>query len=196
MRLKWFALGVTATVIALTAAAYVYLEKGFADTRADITPGPLDSWLGTAMDASTDRHAPKLTNPVLDTEENLLAAARLYTSNCLLCHGGADGVRSDLGDAVLPPAPQFFGSDPPDMMEDQNFYIIKHGIRMTAMPAWGKLLSEQQVWQTVLLLKHIHDKSVPQAVEQELKKKPQPPTSVCRAVLHMDARRFENTSAS
>ncbi len=170
MRLKWFVIGVLVTLVALAAGAYLYLEKGFVDARADIGPSVLDSWLGAAMDASTGRHAPRITSPVPDTQENLLDAARTYASRCAGCHGRPDGQGSKIGEAFMPPAPQFFGDDPPDLRPNENFYIIKHGVRMTAMPAWEKLLGDDQIWQAVLLLKHINDKSVPPPIQQELSK--------------------------
>ena len=166
--MKWFVLGIIVTLIVLSAAAYIYLAQGFVSARADVKPGMMDSWLGSAMDASTSRHAPKLTNPAPDTQETLLAGAKIYASSCGICHGTPADHDSKLGKSFYPPVPQFFGDDPPDMKENENFYIIKHGVRMTAMPAWGDLLSDQQIWQTVALLKHIDQKSVPAEVQQEL----------------------------
>ncbi len=168
MRGKWFAFGVVATLIALAACAYVYFEKGFVDARADIEPGFLDRLLGPAMDASTGRHAPKAMNPGPDNQANLLAGAQTYRSRCAICHGGPSGGASELGEAFNPAAPQFFGKEPPDMMENENFYIIKHGVRMTAMPAWEHLLTDEQIWQTVAVLKRINDKKLPPDVAQEL----------------------------
>lgn len=166
--MKLFVLGIIVTLVALALGAYIYLEHGFVSARADVKPGTMDSWLGSAMDASTSRHAPKVTNPSPDTQETLLAGAKLYGSRCGVCHGTPADHDSKLGMAFYPPAPQFFGDDPPDMKENENFYIIKHGVRMTAMPAWTDLLNDQQIWQTVALLKHIDQKNVPAAVQQEL----------------------------
>lgn len=170
MNVKWFILGIIATLIALSAATYVYLEKGFVSIRADVKPGALDDWLGSAMDASTKRNAPKMMNPVPDTPDALLASAKLYGSSCGICHGSPAEKNSKIGEAFSPPAPQFFGDDPPAMKENENFYIIKHGVRMTAMPAWGNLLSDQQTWQAVNLLKHINDKDLSPAITEELNK--------------------------
>jgi mono/diheme cytochrome c family protein len=44
-----------------------------------------------------------------------------------------------------------------DMPENQNFYILQHGIRWTAMPGWKTVLSDQQIWQLVTILSHMHD---------------------------------------
>jgi thiosulfate dehydrogenase len=173
MYVKWFVLGMIVILVAISAAAYVYLEQGFVSIRADAGPSPLDRWLGSAMDASAERHAPNVANPAPDNEATLAAAAKVYASRCGECHGTPAERESPLGRAFNPPAPQFFSDDPPDMKENENFYIIKHGVRMTAMPAWNDLLSDEQIWQTVTLLKHINNKSVPAAVEQELNT-PQP----------------------
>src|SRR6185312_5609084 len=134
MKVTWFVLGIVATLVALSAAAYIYMEQGFVSAIADVPAGALDGWLGSAMDASTARHAPKMTNPVADTPDALLAGAKIYGSRCSICHGSPGDKESLLGGSLNPPAPQFFGDDPPDMAENENYYIIKHGVRMTGMP--------------------------------------------------------------
>ena len=47
------------------------------------------------------------------------------------------------------------------MPENQNFYIIQHGIRLSGMPAWKPVLNEQQMWQVTTFLSHM-DKLPPQ----------------------------------
>lgn len=40
----------------------------------------------------------------------------------------------------------------PDMTENQNFYIIEHGVHWTGMPAWGNTLSDEEIWKLVTFL--------------------------------------------
>jgi mono/diheme cytochrome c family protein len=94
------------------------------------------------------RAAPKVTNPLAADEANLVAGARIYRDHCALCHGSPAYPKSLLADSLNPPAPQFV-NDIADMPENENFYILQHGIRWTAMPSWKDALSEQQIWQTV-----------------------------------------------
>ena len=61
------------------------------------------------------------------------------------------------------------------MAENQNFYIIQHGIRWTGMPAWNKTLSENQTWQLVTFLSNIE--KLPPAALKEL----EPPAIPLRA---------------
>jgi mono/diheme cytochrome c family protein len=51
------------------------------------------------------------------------------------------------------------------MPEHQNFYIIEHGVRLSGMPAWGKILNQQQVWQLTTFLSHM-DKLPPDVEAQ------------------------------
>jgi len=74
-----------------------------------------------------------------------------------------------MGKAEYPPAPQFV-HDPADMPENQNFYIIAHGVRLTAMPGWEGVLNQDQTWKVTTFLSHM-DK-LPSAVEKEWKSNP------------------------
>ncbi len=165
---KGFWLGVLVTLLALCAAGYIYFEAGFVSIRADTGPAFLDRWLGAAMDASTRRHAPSLPNPVPANESNLVDGARLYIDKCAGCHGSPVNPDSDLGRSFSPRVPQFFGKDPPDMPAHQDSYIIKHGVRMTAMPAWGNVMADSEIWQVIDLLQNL--KHLPDAAQQELRK--------------------------
>jgi mono/diheme cytochrome c family protein len=49
--------------------------------------------------------------------------------------------------------------------DSQLFWLIKHGIRNTGMPAWGGMLSDDEIWQIVSLLKNSQD--LPPSVETE-----------------------------
>jgi mono/diheme cytochrome c family protein len=161
--MKGFLFGI-ATMIVILALGVSCALLGFVSMRADNPPSKVETTLATrAMDASVARAAPKLTNPVTADEANLVAASRLYSDHCTLCHGDPAHPKSPLADSLNPPAPQFT-NDMADMPENQNFYIIQHGIRWTAMPGWKTVLSEQQTWQLVTLLSHMHD--LPPAAKQ------------------------------
>ena len=161
--MKGFILGVVAMVVIL-ALGLLFALLGFVSMRADNPPSKMETALaGHAMDASVARAAPKLTNPVGVDEANLVAGARLYAEHCTLCHGDPAHPKSALADSLNPLAPQFT-NDMADMPENQNFYIIQHGIRWTAMPGWKNVLSEQQTWQLVTFLSHMNN--LPAAVKQ------------------------------
>ncbi len=161
--MKGFIIGVVTSALIL-ALGVVFALKGFVDMCADNPPSKMETTLaGHAMDASVARAAPKVPNPIPADEASLTAGARLYRDHCSLCHGDPAHPKSPLTDTLNPPPPQFM-VDMADMPENQNFYILQHGIRWTAMPGWKNVLSEQQIWQTVTFLSHIRD--LPPAAKQ------------------------------
>ena len=53
--------------------------------------------------------------------------------------------------AFYPPVPQLI-LDPLDDPEWHTYYAIRTGIRYTGMPAWGKALSDQDIWKVTAFL--------------------------------------------
>src|SRR5277367_3262738 len=145
------------TIILLLAVVLLFALLGFVNMSADHPPSRLEGAIaGHVTDASISRSAAKLTNPIAADEASLVAGARLYREHCTLCHGDPAHPKAQLNDSLNPPAPQFM-DDKADMPENENFFILQHGIRWTAMPGWKNVLSDQQIWQLVTLLSHMSD---------------------------------------
>jgi len=152
--LKFF-LGFAVAVVVVLAASFCYVRFGFVDPRSDIPVGWLESRIAMpALDSAVDRRAPETHNPIQPTDANLIAGMKIYQSNCAGCHGDIQHPHAAFGDAFYPRAPQFV-EDAPDMPENQNLYIIQHGIRLSGMPAWKGALSEQETWQVATFLSHM-----------------------------------------
>ena len=80
----------------------------------------------------------------------IAAGARSYAALCVGCHL-APGVRhSELRPGLYPHPPNLAEQPPPDAR--RAFWIVKHGIKMSAMPAWGKTLDDAAIWDIVAFL--------------------------------------------
>lgn len=153
--MKGFMLGILLTIAVIIAVGLFVAETGRVDMRADQTPPQIERRLaGGAMDASVDRNAPKVTNPLQPTNENLIGGATVYLDHCALCHGDPAHPKSALGESLYPRAPQFM-TDAADMGDQDNYYITVHGIRWTGMPGWKSVLKDQDIWQVVTFLAHM-----------------------------------------
>jgi thiosulfate dehydrogenase len=160
MMLKFF-IGFVTAVLVLSIAGFGYVRFGFIDPRADLPVNWLESKVAMpSLDASVDRHAGEIQNPLQPTDANLIAGMKVYQANCASCHGDIQQPHGALAEAFYPRAPQF-AEDAADMPENQNFYIIQHGIRLSGMPAWKQALSDEQTWQVTTFLSHM-DKLSPQ----------------------------------
>ncbi len=150
-----FLLGVIVTLVVLVLGALGFALLGFLPTNASVEPPGWERHIAMgAVDASTERHAPRVSNPLTPTDQNLEDGMKLYTMNCTVCHGTLDKKPSTLATSFYPPVPNLI-ADPPDDPEWHIFYTIRTGIRYTGMPAWDKTLSEQDMWKITLFLSHM-----------------------------------------
>jgi mono/diheme cytochrome c family protein len=163
--MRGFFTGILLTLLVMGALGFLAVKKGYMDFNADQEPGFLErKFAMEAVDSSTDRHAPDVKNPMVANDENLAAGAKLYIAHCAGCHGVPSNPDSQFGRSFYPTVPAFF-KDFPDMADNQNFYIIQHGIRWTGMPGWNKTLSETQMWQLVTFLGNME--KLPPAAKKE-----------------------------
>jgi mono/diheme cytochrome c family protein len=159
--MRRFLLGFVAAVVIVLVAEFLWVRLGFVNSRADAPESAFERRVAMpSLDASLDRHAPEARNPLQATDDSLLAGMKIYQTNCAGCHGDIHQRHQSFGDALYPRAPQFM-EDAPDMPENENFYIVQHGIRLTGMPAFGNSLNQQEAWQVVTFLSHM-DKLSPQ----------------------------------
>src|ERR1700680_1805476 len=130
-----FALGVIVTLLVLILGGLGFAMLGFFPTAANVDPPPLDRRRAMgAVDASMERHAPRINNPLTPTDPNLEDGMKLYTMNCALCHASLVRNPPALDNAFYPPPPNL-SSTPPDDPEGHLFYTIRTGVRYTGMPA-------------------------------------------------------------
>lgn len=150
-----FFLGFAVAVIVVLLTGFLCVRFGWMDPRADIPVNSFERRIAMpSLDAAVDRRAPETQNPIQPADSNLTAGMNIYQVDCASCHGDIHHPHGMLADALYPRAPQFV-EDAPDMPENQNFYIIQHGIRLSGMPAWKQSLSDQQMWQVTTFLSHM-----------------------------------------
>jgi thiosulfate dehydrogenase len=153
---RGFVLGVVTALVALALCIYLGIEAGLVPANADVKPSRLERWMAhTSLEASLRREAPAGPNPVALTDENLIAGIRLYAANCAVCHGGWNGEPSKIALGIYQRPPQLAKDGVEDDPEGVTYWKVDHGIRFTAMPAFGRTLDDEQIWQLALFLKHM-----------------------------------------
>lgn len=162
-----FLLGVIVTLVVLCVGFFVYTRMGFAPIAADVPAGGAEAFLlGGALDPAVEHHAPHTDFPIEVNNANLVTGMKLYIMNCAVCHGEMDKKPSAVGQAMYPKAPQFIqrnrGLHDPGWF---THYEITHGIRRTGMPAFGKLLSNDDIWKVTAFLENI-GKLPPEVLQQ------------------------------
>ena len=168
--LKGFLAGVLCTLLGLTLGAFLFAKMGWIPANAD---SPAPAWekrfAHTALNAWLERNTPAQENPVKVSDETLLEGMKLYSSNCAGCHGDRNGV-SEFGRSFYPPTPQFTSGKVPHDPDAILHTQIARGTRMTGMPAYGKMLQDEEIWKLVSFIKKLND--LPPAVAEVWKKGP------------------------
>jgi mono/diheme cytochrome c family protein len=148
-----FLSGVVFTLAFIAAAGYAAVVLGVASAGADAKPPALEKWAArTSLEAAMSREDAGYVNPLQPTDANLVAGVKLYGANCAVCHGAADGKPSTLSRGFYIKAPQLATDGVEDDPEKMTYWKLEHGIRFSAMPAFGATLSSDQLWQLTMFL--------------------------------------------
>lgn len=167
--MKAFLLGLVAAIVVLPLGAAGIFRFGLADVHAD-TPPPAweDRILKGAVHASVARAAADVLMPHPSTEGQMVEGGELYMRGCAGCHGEL-GKPFAKDTSNYPPVPQLphLGTA---YTEAQIYWVVKHGIRMTAMSAYGRFYSEDQLWSIAAFLHNI--RTLPAGVTEQILSKP------------------------
>ena len=74
---------------------------------------------------------------------------KLFGTDCSACHGYSGRKPTDAGRWMYPRAAYLGSADVQRYSERELFWIVKNGIRLSGMPAFGKVESDQQIWNLV-----------------------------------------------
>jgi ketosteroid isomerase-like protein/mono/diheme cytochrome c family protein len=91
--------------------------------------------------------------PLLDEEALIRAGAGNYDAMCSGCHLAPDMAETELSRGLYPAPPNLAQSDMVDPAA--AFWTIKHGIKTSGMPAWGKSMEDSDIWGMVALLQRL-----------------------------------------
>lgn len=130
------------------------IGMGAYDIAADVPHWSLTkSIMEKVRTGSIARRAAGIEVPTLANKALVTSGAGNYDAMCAGCHL-KPGVGSTEMSRGLYPAPPNLGEKPPDDPA-AAFWVIKHGIKMTGMPAWGKSMEDKYVWGLVAFLNEL-----------------------------------------
>jgi mono/diheme cytochrome c family protein len=144
------------SVLLVTAGfAGIYIYIGAYNIAAD---APHSRFVYSTLDALRERaiaaHSRDITPPAdLNDPKRIAAGAGLYNEMCTGCHLGPGMEKSEMSQGLYPPAPELTAGN--KHTPEQMFWIIKHGVKLTAMPAWGKTHDDRLIWDMVGLIRQL-----------------------------------------
>lgn len=153
MRRFFVSFAFLALLLLIGGLAFIY--SGVYDIAATDPHLPLVRWaLEKARIQSVKAHAKGVVAPRgLDDPAKILVGTEHFAAHCAICHGAPGVPKGDVARGLYP--------QPPSLSEAAKlytpaelFWILKHGIKMTGMPAWSDH-SDEELWATVAFLEKL-----------------------------------------
>lgn len=142
-------------IVIIVGGFFGYIHSGWFNVAAtQDNPGWIDYILVTVRKNSISSRVDQVRMPDnvdLADPKRIAVGAKHYEEMCAVCHLRPGEKNSETRQGLNP--------QPPDLPRiakylepDEEFWAVKHGIRMTAMPAWGPTHSDRKIWDIVSFL--------------------------------------------
>lgn len=148
-------LAVAILCLVVVAGAAVFVYSGIYNAGADDPhTRPMFALMQTVRSRSIHARSQDIPVPKLDDEQLILKGAGQYAAMCTGCHLKPGMTDSEIRSGLYP--------QPPNLSEvrvepQDAFWVIKHGLKMSAMPAWGLTHDDDTIWSMVAFLQKLPD---------------------------------------
>ena len=117
---------------------------------------PVYALLETVRDRSVQTRAASLQVPDLSDPARVVQGSGNYQAMCAGCHLAPGMAATELSQGLYPA--------PPDLTKTavspaEAFWAIKHGIKSSGMPAWGKSMQDEHIWNLAAFLQELPELS-------------------------------------
>ena len=151
------------TIAAIGATIAVIVHHG---VSARTAPTEMESLLARSVRRlAIPRGARDLSNPLKLTPLVLQEGRDHFADHCATCHANDGSGKTEMGPNFYPNVPDMREPRTQNLRDGEIFYIIKNGVRLTGMPAWGDEKDEEDNWKLVHFIRHL-PKITPAEIEQ------------------------------
>jgi len=165
MTMKIVLTAVLTLLATLAVGAGVIHGGGLTNFAAD---EPHAGWINDVIAFTRERfiaaRSSDLEVPALDDPRKIADGAEHYVAMCSGCHLGPGVPDTEIRRGLYPQPPELAqpaghagGHDHSELQQaaKRQFWIVKHGIKMTGMPAWGATHDDEAIWSLVAFLKKL-----------------------------------------
>jgi mono/diheme cytochrome c family protein len=146
---------VTGSLLVLLGVAAVGTYAGLYNIAADVPHLQPVYWLfETVRERSVAARARDIVVPNdLDESSRISKGAGQYADMCSGCHLAPGMERTEISRGLYPRAPELRRKT--DLTPAEQFWIVKHGVKMTGMPAWGVTHDDELLWDVVAFVRKL-----------------------------------------
>lgn len=120
-------------------------------------PGSLETRMANrAKHFLISRASRQIVPPIpADKKASIAEGDTLYGIDCSMCHGRDGHAKTDMGRWMYPRAVDLTSAEAQSFSDRELFWTIKNGIRLSGMPAFGKVESDEHIWDLVYFLRSL-----------------------------------------
>jgi len=146
---------VASALLVLVGVAAIWIYAGLYNIAADVPhPQPVYWLLETIGDRSVAARARDVVVPKnLNDPSRISRGAGQYADMCSGCHLAPGMKRTEISRGLYPRAPELRHKT--DLTPAEQFWIVKHGVKMTGMPAWGVTHDDELLWDVVAFVRKL-----------------------------------------
>lgn len=144
-----------ALLVSLLLAVLAILGLGFGFSRASLSalsePGRFETYVAAKAKHWLVARAARESSPPQSANDAVsVAIGRMqFGGRCASCHGFDGRTPTDVGRWMYPRTPVLGSPEVQQWSDAELFWIIKHGIRLTGMPGFGNIHSDEEIWHLV-----------------------------------------------
>ncbi len=153
--MKKFLITVILLFAVLGAGAYFILESGIYNISVlNHDSGAVNWAMDRGMTRSVQTHAKDIQTPELSDPAMVKEGFEIFKMRCVICHGAPGVDAGAVAKGLWPTAPGLAESVP-EWKPAELFWITKNGIKFSAMPGWGPVYSDSQLWAITAFLEKL-----------------------------------------
>lgn len=154
MKISSILLGTVVALVALLAAAAAFIWSGVYDIAADAQhTRPVHSLLQSLRERSIAARTDDLVAPSdLSDPARIRQGAGNYNAMCMDCHLAPGMAETELSKGLYPSPPNLSRTS---VDAAAAFWVIKHGIKASGMPAWGQSMGDEYIWNMAAFLQEL-----------------------------------------
>ena len=156
MKVRWWAI----VILVAIAVAYVFvIHLRRAGLSARSLPPAWEALTATQIRRWTvPAAARKLANPIAATSETLARGRAHWADHCATCHANNGSGETEMGRNLYPKAPDMRTAGTQSLTDGDLYYIIRNGVPLTGMPAWGDPSlgdNDSETWMLVSFIRRL-----------------------------------------
>lgn len=132
----------------LVVAGIIYVFSGYYDISATHPHWDTTVWMiDQIREQSIEFHSKGIKPRDLKDEKLLKVGIQHYHEMCRLCHGAPGQEKEEFATGLYPKPPDLASKEIQKEMSDaETFWVLKNGIKMTGMPAFGPTHDDDELW--------------------------------------------------